>query len=1529
MSPHIEIFSQKIYGEKNENYTIFKLIGNNSNIGLSQLNLKGLYSSNNLTIQIPFFNVSTLSCQNSPPDLGIVINNDLIPINRENDYLFDIALRVDNLTNSLKLDFVISNQNSPFSLSYDQISNSIYILKFKIIDPTKVTDNPPITIFPINVLSPLSLNYTSFTVTPNIKKSTLSQYSNITFYTNDKYSYVLFNTINDNNHNFVPVFTNNNQSNLITTAYPLYSAKNISKFIGYFKNVTPLSEDLLITLELLTNDDTNTTDPILSGSFTNLPYPFGGGTGPFISSMSFTLNKTNLQPPLEFPKSYSIQTIFDWKYINSNQSYIPYWCISSFTPNSLTFQHEMLIPQNFFDDSDNNKFYYRKASFYGNNYSDVNLGPIQNQYFTADKTLSIIITDILLISINEFGYTLRLFIQDQSTYSFSFLTINDQTITAISMASDGILEYTVNESFVISMNNSFTIMICDTIYNCQNNTYYPKTFESLKYNPFPSLIIPKCNNLVDANPSSTNRNNIIYIQTNTSTNYPIYFRLNKHTEPIPFRWNQTLGLFQCLFTIPKNYLNGNLNYFIILNDREYSYSNIYSVIGTNSSVEIQTNNSDISPPLVQKIVAIPGTSVNISKNSNSFGWDIIIEDQFNGFSNGEINITSELDPVGYSFKITPNDLVDGKIYQIRINQNINCSSQTYTVTSVFLRDQEGYETSYSSDETISALFKVAYSNEKSIRLNCETDIQDTTPPDLAEFALSPNFYDYSNPNSIINITFTVSDEHISSNQVPNIIFEDKFGSLYIGCDKNNIIITEKGSDSIKYNCMVKFPFGFGYPNGATVSIYGIVDDFMNAAGFGPMALSNKFQESLDPTIRMVLGSSTPIISSASPTLTNNGSNLILSMDGAFFGIDPSLVSFSVASDSNQGVSKTRKVISTNNPSLPYNIDFFSGTKIIMNIDISKLQSKNIQITLSINGVYSNIYKFIIPEKETSSDSSESNESIDDLEPPAISSLDFIQSSDSSHNSNSVGDLTLAPEIITDSSSLLPSLSSSSASSSSSIAPSSINNNSNSDTQFDCNSLNNCGGALQGKCIAHNTCKCINKWVGIKCTSKPLEGVSISYNINKPTATFFQGTGISQLYSLISLYQLREINITGQIIREVDLQKEWKGEILDSKSPEQYLYTTEIPNVASTTNATIQSILSIYSEESIFNFAGTDYDIIPNSIKFTINITNYQFQSIFNTLELILQAKLNSSQRGDICSKKIATLANDSDLLSIQINDKSLYCRFLNTALLDGTRKINISHINRNNEFNVTLQSNSGQYFYGIELPQFTNISIDPDFSLLLENNVLSGSDLNSTCSGHKRKLSNNAIAGIVVGGFAALLVLIIIATSIIFRKYRFSNFTMNIRKWRSRRRSNDKNYKMIPSASYISIQELNNDNNKDINNDIGENNNNDNYNDNDSINILVKKYYKNLNKQNEIQNLGLTFICQLVPTPLDKSNDVLFKEELTVFYRKFSTHNEIIFNNYIINLNNSRSDNFINNMDNINNDINNLILINSRNDFSS
>ncbi|KAM9978478.1 hypothetical protein ACTFIY_012226 [Dictyostelium cf. discoideum] len=333
----------------------------------------------------------------------------------------------------------------------------------------------------------------------------------------------------------------------------------------------------------------------------------------------------------------------------------------------------------------------------------------------------------------------------------------------------------------------------------------------------------------------------------------------------------------------------------------------------------------------------------------------------------------------------------------------------------------------------------------------------------------------------------------------------------------------------------------------------------------------------------------------------------------------------------------------------------------------------------------------------------------------------------------------------------------------------------------CKGSPECGGDKNGYCSKSVGCVCYSPWVGLDCLSKVI--IIPTPTLNKTEPTFEipilenqDDTIDDYLYkSLISVVSLRELDFNSNIVNYYTFNK-WNVTKINLNTNQ---YITDIivsPSILSNnqeTTTTIIVTLQWFKDSMDITFANQKLNMKASSIKYTIEISNYQFKGKLNQLQLILSASFKSSNTEGICSNKDfgdTTLIDNSNYMKIQIGDHSLYGRFIKRAIVDKLIKsvqneiVNETTLNNYEKLSTERSASSDYSFIGITIPYYReNVILDPDFSILLDSYKVSKSDQGSICNGDgdpsiKSGLSSGQIAGIIIGaiGFATVIVVSVI-----------------------------------------------------------------------------------------------------------------------------------------------------------------------------
>ncbi|KAN0041063.1 hypothetical protein ACTFIV_003599 [Dictyostelium citrinum] len=321
----------------------------------------------------------------------------------------------------------------------------------------------------------------------------------------------------------------------------------------------------------------------------------------------------------------------------------------------------------------------------------------------------------------------------------------------------------------------------------------------------------------------------------------------------------------------------------------------------------------------------------------------------------------------------------------------------------------------------------------------------------------------------------------------------------------------------------------------------------------------------------------------------------------------------------------------------------------------------------------------------------------------------------------------------------------------------------------------------GKCnTATGQCKCNSGWAGFDCNSKSSTGGNSGTTTVSPiptstpeieipkSNTTINGTDGSAVINNeqttyeISILSLIETDLSNNIVNTYNLSRKWDPVNISANNIYKFTQTIQ------------QSCIITYTIEEIktardYQFAGLDLTLDKDSIKISVSIKNYTFNSVLNNLQLRFESLVgdnnnNNNQENNQCNNKdteVDTSEIDKNQLlnyvTISRNQKVLYGRFINRAISDSRQTFITTSVISNDS------NNKQSVIIGLNLPHCTNeCLIDPDFSVLVSSSYQKcSSGSNNGNNGRASWVLPVAIVVPCVG-----LVLIIIVSVILYKKNR-------------------------------------------------------------------------------------------------------------------------------------------------------------------
>ncbi|EFA85136.1 hypothetical protein PPL_02135 [Heterostelium album PN500] len=294
----------------------------------------------------------------------------------------------------------------------------------------------------------------------------------------------------------------------------------------------------------------------------------------------------------------------------------------------------------------------------------------------------------------------------------------------------------------------------------------------------------------------------------------------------------------------------------------------------------------------------------------------------------------------------------------------------------------------------------------------------------------------------------------------------------------------------------------------------------------------------------------------------------------------------------------------------------------------------------------------------------------------------------------------------------------------------------------------------GNCI-NSICQCQLPWYGPSCSSKIIIVPTPPANPEPVTGTNITESG-SLITTSIEIIGVRELDDTMNIVKQFNISNWNFTDLTTPISNPKYFYSTQLKQTTTFLNVSIE----YFKQSTNITFANHNLYIPQSTIKFTMNLNSYKFDSPLNFLQILMKSSIETDSSDSCSSSGVGVSGGSVEWIKLNIDNQSLYGRFLSDAVIDYTvtpiRNVIIDQ-------DDTKSSNTNQIrsaIVGITIPNYLfSVDLDPDFSNLIDVDSSDTSDL--ICS-KKNRLSNGAIAGIVVG--IVVFVSIVIATTFFLAK---------------------------------------------------------------------------------------------------------------------------------------------------------------------
>ncbi|GAM22266.1 hypothetical protein SAMD00019534_054410 [Acytostelium subglobosum LB1] len=295
------------------------------------------------------------------------------------------------------------------------------------------------------------------------------------------------------------------------------------------------------------------------------------------------------------------------------------------------------------------------------------------------------------------------------------------------------------------------------------------------------------------------------------------------------------------------------------------------------------------------------------------------------------------------------------------------------------------------------------------------------------------------------------------------------------------------------------------------------------------------------------------------------------------------------------------------------------------------------------------------------------------------------------------------------------------------------------------------------------CDCSTGWTGIDCSQQLAVGGETSDppklpDNNKPSEVKL-GSVSKKVEFNVSMTEIREVSPAGAIIKQRFIKDiAWTNAEPGADGSNDTSITTYLGTYSDDAKFVLTVDTQIFTEESTYNFAGDNFKVPANSIKYTIHLDQWTFNDKLNSLRVFFLAQAGSGANGCEQAKLAGQVSNSqSSLRSMEIVQGSgmLKAYYSDRMIIDGrVTHSTVELVDESDQSMVELKRanpDTLSVLTSITVNNFgSSAKIDPNFgSLLIQSD---GKDNGACGNKDEAKWRIPVIVVTVVVGSVAILV---------------------------------------------------------------------------------------------------------------------------------------------------------------------------------
>ncbi|KAF2069605.1 hypothetical protein CYY_009080, partial [Polysphondylium violaceum] len=348
------------------------------------------------------------------------------------------------------------------------------------------------------------------------------------------------------------------------------------------------------------------------------------------------------------------------------------------------------------------------------------------------------------------------------------------------------------------------------------------------------------------------RNQIIFLINDVSN------ILKSLDDPANFySYDSAEQMFKIQFWVPKGYYGGNLNFYLGRPPTIFTSDQLLNTFGPSYSLTVVNSDANQTPPMI--------TDVQLLGSVNSLVWTVTVVTKGKTLNTAEFRITSELDAVGFTYLFTMANATNispdqsSAEYVITLIPGPDCRSQTYIISYALLIDSDGLMSAIGDQKLIDAYASKNFDVATQQASTCASN-PDGLPPKLTSWIVKlPDNYNTFGLNRSVDVFFTVKDDDspLSTRHIPIVYLSTFTGNRALSTANNprgrytcKTTVQQMVSEfTIDYMASCYPDIGFGYPGMVLLSVYGMVDQQLNMAGYSSNELAKaNYQHFVDSSV---------------------------------------------------------------------------------------------------------------------------------------------------------------------------------------------------------------------------------------------------------------------------------------------------------------------------------------------------------------------------------------------------------------------------------------------------------------------------------------------------------------------------------------------------------------------------------------------------------------------------------------------------------------------------------------------------------